>query len=164
MFLPVLQATGWQDLFSVSFPAKLSLQTWSWDTQFIRIFMTDNKQAVKFLNLLEIRFPATAYLSIGHRISGVMLFLAIPLLIYSLELSLRSEHDFHRLMSCLDMPLARGILVLYAWIFAHHFLAGIRFLILDMDIGVNKQAGRYSAWLVFITGFVCMLVAAWCLL
>jgi succinate dehydrogenase / fumarate reductase cytochrome b subunit len=126
--------------------------------------MTDNKQAVKFLNLLEIRFPATAYLSIGHRISGVLLFLSIPLLIYALELSLRNEEGFRTLLAYLDMSAARWLMVLYAWIFAHHFLAGIRFLILDMDIGVNKQMARYSAWLVFAAGIMAMLAAAGCLL
>jgi succinate dehydrogenase / fumarate reductase cytochrome b subunit len=126
--------------------------------------MADNGQTVKFLNLLQIRFPATAYLSIGHRVSGVLLFLSIPLLIYTLELSLRNETDFGRLLAFLERPAVRWLLVLYVWVFAHHFLAGIRFLLLDMDLGVTKKMAQLSAWVVLVAGVVIMLAAAGCLL
>jgi succinate dehydrogenase / fumarate reductase cytochrome b subunit len=125
--------------------------------------MANNNKPVIYLNLLQIRFPVTAFLSIGHRITGVLLFLCIPLLIYMLELSLTSPEGFQVVSNLLKLPQARILTVLLAWVFAHHLYSGMRFLLMDMDIGVNKQFARRSAWLVFIAGLLTMLIVAWCL-
>jgi succinate dehydrogenase / fumarate reductase cytochrome b subunit len=115
---------------------------------------------VKFLNLFQIRFPVTAVISIGHRITGIALFLAIPLLIYLLELSLSSAAGYTQAIDLLDRPLLRFVSVLLIWAFAHHFYAGIRYLLLDIDIGVSRNNASQSSWLVLIAGFVTMLAAA----
>jgi len=115
---------------------------------------------VKFLNLLQIRFPVTAVLSIGHRITGIALFLAIPFLIYLLELSLSSASGYTQVIDVLGSPLLRFISVLLIWAFAHHLYAGIRYLLLDIDIGVGKEISAQSSWLVLIAGFLTMLAAA----
>ncbi len=107
-----------------------------------------------FLNLLRIRQPVTALVSIAHRISGILLFFSIPLLIWLLDLSLRSSAEYQYVLELLSMPLMKLILLLIAWSLAHHFFAGIRFLLLDIDIGIELETARRSALIVNILGVV----------
>lgn len=98
-----------------------------------------------YLNLLEFRFPATAIASLLHRISGALLFLALPLLIYGLELSLQGEPGRAALAhACAGWPPRLG-LVLMGWALLHHWLAGWRFLLLDIEVGVRIDRARLSA-------------------
>lgn len=100
-----------------------------------------------FLNLLQIRQPVTAVLSILHRITGVLMTLLLPGFIYLLVLSLESEDGFARVANLLSTNTTKVFIVLLAWALAHHLLAGIRFLLLDVDIGVSRAAARKTAWL-----------------
>ena len=88
-------------------------------------------------------------LSIFHRISGVLMFIAMPFLVYLLDLSLQGEAGFNQVTEALSHPFSILIQLLLLWSLVHHFLAGIRFLLIDFDIGVGKQQSTYSAWLVF---------------
>jgi len=104
-----------------------------------------------FLNLLHIRLPVAGVMSILHRASGLLLFLTIPLLLYTLSLSLRSEQGYAEAAALLQGGLVRLLLVIVSWALCHHLLAGIRFLLIDLDIGVERAAMRRSAWLVNIS-------------
>jgi succinate dehydrogenase / fumarate reductase cytochrome b subunit len=99
-----------------------------------------------FLNFARLRFPVGAVASIGHRISGVLLFLALPFAVWALERSLRSERPFELNAG----PLARLAFFLLAWAAAHHLFAGIRHLLSDADIGSSLRASRASAWAALI--------------
>lgn len=110
-----------------------------------------NKRPV-FLNLLKIRQPPAAVLSIGHRISGVLLVLLLPLLIYLLDLSLRTPQSYAQLTDWFDGVAGTVLIVALAWMLAHHLLAGIRFLLLDLHLGVERRSARRSAWLVNVLG------------
>lgn len=103
-----------------------------------------------FLNLMQIRFPVTAVTSILHRASGLLLFLLIPFLILALQMSLRSADDFNSLLAMLNAPVMQLLLFIILWAGLHHLLAGVRFLLLDIDMGVNKGTARRTAWLVNI--------------
>ncbi len=103
----------------------------------------------RFLHLLQIRQPVTALVSITHRISGVLLFLALPVAVWLLHLSLRSEGDFRSVQAWLATPAARLAGVLLLWAILHHFFAGLRFLLLDVDVGLSLKAARASAFAVF---------------
>lgn len=122
--------------------------------------MANNKKTVIYLNLFQIRFPMTAILSIGHRLSGVLLFLCIPLLIYLLELSMVSVGSFNAVAQWLDSSTIRWLLVFLIWVFAHHFYSGLRYLLLDMDIGVDIMMAKKTAWVVMIAGVITMLLSA----
>lgn len=111
------------------------------------------------LNLLRIRQPVTAIVSIGHRLSGVLLFLSIPFTIWMLERSLHSPQGFEQVISLFDYGLAKLLALLVAWSAAHHFFAGIRFLLLDVEIGVELEAARKSALIVNVLGVVGVLLA-----
>lgn len=99
-----------------------------------------------FLDLARIRFPVGAVASIGHRISGVLLVLALPFAVWFLQLSLRSDAIsietggfFFRLAA-----------LLLAWAAAHHLFAGVRHLLMDVGIGASLPAARASAYAVLI--------------
>jgi len=116
--------------------------------------MSSNNKRPVFLNLTKINMPATAILSIGHRISGVLLFFSIPLFLYLFELSLSNQAGFDQAQSILEHGFFKFILLVLLWGFIHHFLAGIRFLLLDLDIGMNKKAANKGAWLIHISEIV----------
>ena len=103
-----------------------------------------------FLNLLQIRLPVPGILSIAHRISGVVLFLALPFAIGLLELGLSGAAGFERARGVLSAPIAQVLLFLLLWALAHHLLAGIRYLFIDLDLGVQAPGYRRSAWLVLL--------------
>ena len=99
-----------------------------------------------FLNLLQIRLPLPGLLSILHRVSGLLLFLAIPFALYLLDLAIRSESGYLQANQLISAPLSQFMLLLLLWSLAHHWLAGIRFLLLDVDVGIDKPQFRYSAF------------------
>ena len=103
-----------------------------------------------FLNLAQIRFPIGAIASIAHRVSGVLLFIALPVLAVLLDASLRDEAGFASVRDLISSPLAvvaAGVLV---WALVHHVLAGIRHLLMDVGIGGELERARASARLVLI--------------
>lgn len=106
------------------------------------------KKRPVYLNLFQFRFPVMAVMSAGHRISGLFLFLAFPLVLVILQLSLRSEGDFAAVLEMLSSPMVKLLLLLLIWSLAHHLLAGIRFLLIDLDLAISRQSARQSAWVV----------------
>ena len=115
----------------------------------------------RFLNLLLIRMPVGALTSIGHRLSGVLLFLSIPLAAFLLDLSLQGPDGFEQAAQWLAAPALRLVELPIAWSLAHHFLAGIRVLLIDLDIGVAKRPPRITAWVVNLTAPVLALLGLW---
>ncbi len=103
-----------------------------------------------YLNLLKIRLPLTGMVSFAHRITGVLLFLALPFAAYLLDLSIESEQSFAKVQEILNQPLMLVVQILLLWSIAHHFFAGIRFLLIDADIGVEKSQARLGAWIVLL--------------
>jgi len=113
-----------------------------------------------FLNLWQIRFPITAIMSILHRLTGVLLFLAIPFFIYALQASLYSESGFQTVIHYADSALIKITLLFLTWSLLHHLLAGVRYLLLDIDLGIERQQAKLTAWLVIILALGLLLVFA----
>ncbi len=107
-----------------------------------------------FLNLLVIRLPIGGVVSIMHRASGVFLSLAIPCLLYSLMLSLRSPEAFDQLRGFFSGGLGWLIAALATWAFLHHFLAGMRHLGFDVGKGEDRETARATAWISLIGAIV----------
>ncbi len=101
-----------------------------------------------YLNLFKIHLPIAAVVSLAHRLSGLLMFLAMPFIVYLLDLSVQSSAGFDRVIAMLQQPLLLAVQILLVWALAHHLFAGIRFLLIDADLGVDRQAANYSAWLV----------------
>jgi len=112
----------------------------------------------KYLNLLKIRLPITGIASINHRISGLILFLAIPISLYLLQLSLTNNAGFTEMLDCLSSPVIKLGLVLLTWSFVHHLLAGFRFLLIDQNIGISLSVARKTAWFVVFVAVIVTLI------
>lgn len=115
----------------------------------------------KFLNLLLIRKPVGALTSMGHRLSGVLLFLSLPLAAFLLDLSLQGPDGFEQAAQLLASPALRMVELLIAWSLAHHLLAGVRFLLIDLDIGVDKLPARTTALAVNLAAPLLALLGLW---
>jgi len=57
--------------------------------------------------------------------------------------------------------MVKVIVLAFVWLYAHHFFAGIRYLLLDVHVGVAKEPARASAKLVFAAGALATLAVAW---
>jgi succinate dehydrogenase / fumarate reductase, cytochrome b subunit len=117
------------------------------------------KQRPKYLSLpailFEIRLPLPAWVSILHRISGALLvFPFAAWLLYMLDLSLRSADGFEAAASYLALPLVKLGLLLFVWAFCHHFCAGIRYLLLDLNAGVELRPARASSLAVIVVSLL----------
>jgi len=134
---------------------------WDWILKIPGIHLILMNKSIKrpvYLNLFQIRMPVMAIVSILHRLSGVLWIAALPFLLYGLEMSLRDQQGFQQVMAWLKQPLAAAIGLLWLWFLLHHFFAGIRFLLLDIEIGVRKQWARRSAWLVHVASILSLLL------
>jgi succinate dehydrogenase / fumarate reductase cytochrome b subunit len=110
--------------------------------------------------LFEIRLPVPGWVSILHRISGALLFFPFAAwALYLLDTSLRSEQGFQYVrQGYLDLPVVKLGLLVFAWAYCHHFCAGIRYLLLDLDKGVDLRTARITSWIVIAAG---LLLTAW---
>lgn len=100
------------------------------------------------LDLTTIAFPLTAIISILHRISGIILFLVLPLGLYALDRSLTSAQTFNDLHQCLQFWWSKLIVLGALSALSFHFIAGVRHLLMDVGIGDTLAAGRLSAKIV----------------
>lgn len=115
-----------------------------------------------YLNLWRIRFPIPAIVSILHRISGVVIFLALPWLLYLLNQSLISQESFNHLTLWVTQPLVKCGLWIILSALAGHVLAGVRHILMDMGIAENLDAGRLSAYgVLIITAAIIVLLGIW---
>jgi len=112
--------------------------------------MARKKPAPKFLNLIKIKLPPGGIASIGHRISGVLMFLSIPFIAWEFARSLESEHSFRDVQQCLQSTPVMLLSLILVWSLSHHLLAGVRHLFLDVEMGVDKTRANTTAWLVNI--------------
>lgn len=121
-----------------------------------------NKKRPKYLDLRLIKLPLPGFISILHRVSGLLLFLALPLFLWMLQSSLLSIETYTQLVAVLRYPLSKLILICLLWAFLHHLCAGIRYLAIDMHIGVGLTQARASSKLVlFVSLGLTVLMGAW---
>ncbi|MGW8246999.1 MAG: succinate dehydrogenase, cytochrome b556 subunit [Acidiferrobacterales bacterium] len=113
------------------------------------------------LPLLKIRLPIGGVISIIHRVTGALLVLVLPLVTYWIDRSLDSPQGFDETVKFLASPVAKLVTVLILVIFIQHLVSGIRHLLLDLQIGMNRAAARKSAWAVPILTLVLTLISAW---
>ena len=114
-----------------------------------------------YLNLFRIHLPLPGWVSILHRVSGALLFAALPLGVWALSVSLADEAGFQRIAEWIAHPLARLALLGWIWAFAHHLLAGLRHLALDAHWGMDLKRARQSSLAVMLGSGLATLLAAW---
>lgn len=116
------------------------------------------KQRPVYLNLAQYRFPPMAIVSICHRISGVLLFLFLPLMLYILHQAIHSADSYASLNLCLQavgMKFLVWVMLSALWF---HVVAGIRHLLMDLGIGESLKGGRLGAYAVFVIVALLMIV------
>jgi len=111
------------------------------------------------LDIGTIKLPITAIVSILHRVSGVILFAVVAVLLWTLDLSLSGEDGFAAVRECLSSPVAKVVLWACLAALAYHLVAGVRHLIMDLGIGESLEGGRLGAKLVLIIAVVLILLA-----
>lgn len=118
--------------------------------------MSDSSKAGKpqfrnigLIDLVRYRLPLAGILSILHRVSGAILFLLLPFILFLLDKSLMSETSFEYFKGIASHWFIKLVLLGLVWAYLHHFFAGFRHLLMDVHIGVNKHAARKSTLIVF---------------
>ncbi|MFY8055596.1 MAG: succinate dehydrogenase, cytochrome b556 subunit [Limnohabitans sp.] len=98
------------------------------------------------------RLPAAGIVSILHRISGAIMFVLLPLIVWMFDTSVSSEISFAKFKSAFTVGIGfvPGIIVKLAalaliWAYLHHMIAGLRHLYMDMCHAVSKEFGKSSA-------------------
>lgn len=112
------------------------------------------KMRPKHLAIWQIRFPVPAIVSIMHRVSGAVLFIAIPFILYLLQGSLSSEEAFETYRAVVAYPLVKLILLGVLWGFLHHTCAGVRFLFLDIHKGLEWKTAQTTARAVLVVSLL----------
>ena len=114
------------------------------------------KRRPKYLNIFELGLsqPVPAVLSILHRISGALLFVALLWLLWMLDRSLASEAGFDKIQHYAGLWPVKLSLLVVVWAYCHHFCAGIRFLFLDVHKGVDLDTARLTSIIVIVAGLV----------
>lgn len=96
-------------------------------------------------DLKNYRLPLAGIVSILHRISGLALFLALPLLLCLMAAAFGSAEKFAQMTACLAHPLVKVIVLGLLWAILHHACAGVRYLMMDLHVKVSKEGGRQTA-------------------
>lgn len=112
--------------------------------------------------LFEIRLPIPGRVSILHRVSGALLFFPFAAwLLYLLDTSLASEAGFEHVRGYLLLPVAKLGALVFIWAYCHHFCAGIRYLFLDLNKGIELAPARRSAFAVIIVSLLMTAFFGW---
>lgn len=119
-----------------------------------------------FKDLTTYRMPLAALVSILHRISGAIMFVLLPFIIWMFDTSVSSEISFERFKSAFNIGIGfvpgwfiKLIALLLIWAFLHHFIAGLRHLWADVHHGaVSKDFGRKSAATTLVVSLALLLI------
>ena len=100
---------------------------------------------MRLIDATGYRLPLAGFVSILHRASGMLMFILLPFVLYLLDLSLTSEDSFNTLKLFASGVFVKLVILALVWAYLHHFCAGIRHLLMDFHIGLDKDSGRKSA-------------------
>ncbi|HWJ41061.1 MAG TPA: succinate dehydrogenase, cytochrome b556 subunit [Candidatus Limnocylindrales bacterium] len=106
------------------------------------------------------RLPLAGRVSILHRVSGVLLFVCLPFLLYLFEQSLTSTVTFDAFKAVLSNLVLKVVVLVLTWAFLLHFCAGLRYLLMDTHRAVSKQGGKKTAAVVAIVSSLLTIVFA----
>jgi succinate dehydrogenase / fumarate reductase, cytochrome b subunit len=95
--------------------------------------------------LAQYRLPLAGFVSILHRVSGLLMFLLLPFILFLLDKSLTSEISFEYFKGYTSGWFVKLIILALSWAYLHHFCAGVRHLVMDTHMGLDKDSARKSA-------------------
>lgn len=107
------------------------------------------------------RLPLAGIVSILHRVSGALMFLVgIPFVLYLFQQSITSEISFESYRAVVSHWFAKLVLLALVWAYLHHFCAGIRYLVMDVHLALEKEQARTSAAIVAAVSLALTFVVA----
>lgn len=114
-----------------------------------------------YLDVFAIRQPLPAIVSILHRTSGALMFVAgIPLLLWFVQRSLASPDGFAAAIAPFTSPFGKLVVLVLAWCYLYHLLAGLRHLALDLHVGIRLAPARATAAVVLVLSVLLALIVA----
>ena len=114
------------------------------------------------LDLRTIKLPVTAVTSFLHRVSGIILFLSIAIMLWMLDVSLSSESGFEEIQSCLQHPLAKLVIWGILAALLYHLVAGVRHLVMDAGVGEGLESGKRGSQVVIVISVILIaLLGVW---
>lgn len=113
-----------------------------------------NKKRPVNLDLSSLKFPPMAIASILHRISGIFLFVLLPIMLFILGQSLHTAETFSQMKIMIDNPFYKLVLWAFSASLAYHVIAGFRHLLMDMGFGEHLDTGRNTAILVIVLAVI----------
>lgn len=124
----------------------------------------ENKQRPVYLDMpkLASNMSITAKVSILHRVSGVLMFLAIPFALYTLHESLTSPSFYDVAYHLATLSILKLVYLVLIWALMHHMCAGIRFLFLDIEKGIDRVTAQKSArWVLIVSLLFTAVLGVW---
>jgi succinate dehydrogenase / fumarate reductase cytochrome b subunit len=116
---------------------------------------------MRLIDALQYRLPLAGVVSILHRVSGILMFVLLPFIVWMFDASVSSEISYDGFTSAFvaGVGVVPGFLVKLValaliWAYLHHAVAGIRHLWMDATHSVTKQQGRSSALATFAISLV----------
>lgn len=113
-----------------------------------------NKKRPVNLDLRTLKFPPMAIASILHRVSGVLLFLLLPIMLFIFGQSVQSEEAFIQVKNLLTHSCYKLVVWAFSAALIYHLLAGFRHMVMDLGFGEELKAGRQTAILVIAIAFL----------
>jgi succinate dehydrogenase / fumarate reductase, cytochrome b subunit len=120
---------------------------------------------MRLIDAVKYRLPLAGVVSILHRVSGGLMFVLLPLVIWLFDVSVSSEVSFESFRSAFVAGIGfvpawfmKLVVLALIWAYLHHFIAGVRHLWMDATHSVTKEFGRQSA--VITLGASVLLTAA----
>jgi len=120
-----------------------------------------SRQRPKYYDINLLHLPVPGLVSIFQRITGVVMFLfLIPAVLLVLQSTLESEAGFNQWKSIFSAPVVKLIVLGFVWAYLHHLFAGIRYLLLDIQVGTALEPARTSAKIVLVLGLIGTILVA----
>ena len=114
------------------------------------------------LDISSMRLPITAWASISHRVTGVLIVPIFGLFLWMLQASLAGMSSFEELQENLSKPLAKFVLWSILTVYAYHLLAGIKHLLMDFGYGESFEGGVIGVKLLLVATILCsVLIGFW---
>jgi succinate dehydrogenase / fumarate reductase cytochrome b subunit len=114
--------------------------------------LTEFRNINAFKDLPTYRLPAAGWVSILHRVSGALMFVLLPFIIWLFDKSISSEISFAKFKLAFNVGLGfvpgwfmKLVALALIWAYLHHLIAGMRHLFMDVQHAVSKEFGRSSA-------------------
>ncbi len=118
--------------------------------------------------IVAYRLPPAGIVSILHRVSGVLMFLLLPFIVWLFDTSLTSEISYGQFTAifvagAIGLPgwFFKLVALALIWAYLHHFVAGLRHLWMDATHAVTKEFGHSSAIVTLAVGVALTLVLGW---